>query len=130
MEMWGVNATKGKGSERNQTFMSSCNDCNVHLHMSVAPCERMVFNIPEFVGLSCFEIFHHEKCKDLFSLARGQKARTTVNNKHELFIELKEMYQQEYGDQQITPVQLKALRKRKRNHSDNDNDTNSNNNEH
>ena len=45
--------------------VSSYPNCNIIVH-SFCPAESRTNRLPLFKGLSCFEIAHHEHCKDVF----------------------------------------------------------------
>ena len=113
-EMWGLKSKKGEGGERNQKKLAFCVTFNVHAHTSIASCERMIFQIPEFKGLSCFQIFHHKKCNDLHQLAGGVKTQTKINKKHEIFDTLRSMHENKYGPPKATFDQLKKQRSEKK----------------
>ena len=52
---------------RRKKHLTVCSDpnCNIICH-SCCPEESKIGKIPQFAGLSCFEIAHHEECNNLF----------------------------------------------------------------
>jgi hypothetical protein len=52
---------------RRKKHLAMCSDpnCNIICH-SCCPEESKIGKIPQFAGLSCFEIAHHEECNNLF----------------------------------------------------------------
>ncbi len=83
--------------DRPSNFMATCVNPNcdiiIHTHFSSENTHKM-FKIPEFAGLSCFEIAHDELCTGLFLLTikkllqsmikRQLRIVTNENNKHHI----------------------------------------------
>ena len=90
--------TRGQGSEKSRSHLVKCKTCEheVWLHNKVAPCERKIFEMPEFQGLTCFEIYHHEKTIDLWGkksvTQNAEQKRSNPSPSHEVYQQIREMY--------------------------------------
>ena len=87
---------KGTGY-RSRSNLKKCQTCedigiNVHLHdiQRSHEVDHFIFKIKEFKDLTCFEIFHHEKCKGLFKLDKKNKLQ--VQSRHPVMKELAAMW--------------------------------------
>ena len=58
---------KGRKHSRSRAYLDVCSDqnCDIICHICCQEDSRMR-EITKFAGLICFEIYHHENCKDLF----------------------------------------------------------------
>ena len=76
------------------TNLSICADpnCNIISH-SCCPTESRMNRISLFKGFSCFEIAHHEYCKDVFvDIERKGKKYTRARRKHPIHEEIANLY--------------------------------------
>ena len=69
-------------------------NCPIVAHAAVPKEGIKVSCIPNFVGLTCFEIAHHPKCRDLFTRIKrkGNFYCRTIPS-HRVVQEVKELYQ-------------------------------------
>ncbi len=66
--------------------------CNLVAH-TACPNESKLHMLPQFAGLSCFEIAHHRDCKDLYyDCVRGGQVYTRSLAKHPLLDSIKNLY--------------------------------------
>ena len=77
---------KGTGY-RDTNNLKQCETCkkegiNVHLHdvERADVTHNLIFQMEEFKGLTCFDIYHHDLCKGLFKLDKNKKLQ--VQRKH------------------------------------------------
>ena len=77
---------KGTGY-RDSNNLKKCETCekggiNVHLHdvERTEVSHNFIFQMEEFKGMTCFEIYHHDLCKGLFKLDKNKKLQ--VQRKH------------------------------------------------
>ena len=86
--------TRSGGSESSRRFLVKCKDCegDLWLHNCKKPCEREIFNIPEFANMSCFEIYHSEHAKGLWDYSMKDGVRRNKRNpSHPVFKQIREM---------------------------------------
>jgi hypothetical protein len=90
-----ISDTRGKGSEISKRNLVKCKTCEheVWLHDTVAPCERKIFELREFRGLTCFQIYHHDKTDGLWGKpgVDGSK-RSNPKASHPLYQQIRQMY--------------------------------------
>ena len=83
--------------------MKKCRACgpDVWLHDVVGVCDREIFKLPQFKGKSCFEIYHSEHARGLFTTSEtgneNEIGRRNCNNRrsnpsHPVWIELRKRY--------------------------------------
>ena len=75
--------------------MTICSDpnCNIICH-STCLNETKIQQIPQFAGLTCFEIAHHPECANLFvSINRKDKTYTRSVLNHQVPIMVKDIYE-------------------------------------
>ena len=81
---------KGNG-ERAKKYMVKCAQCKgevwLHTHRD-GVCSRKIFTLPQFVGKSCFEIFHSDKAKGLWNYSMKNGKRIKVYQQVILFIKV------------------------------------------
>ena len=85
---------KARKYSRRLTHLSICADpnCNIVCH-SCCPTESRMNRLSIFKGLSCFEIAHHEYCKDVFvEIERKGKKYTRARRKHPIHEEIANLY--------------------------------------
>jgi hypothetical protein len=80
-----ISDTRGKGSEISKRNLVKCKTC--------APCERKIFELYEFRGLTCFQIYHHDKTDGLWGKP-GVDGSKCSNPKasHPLYQQIRQMY--------------------------------------
>ena len=86
---------KGRKHARRRTHLAVCSDpnCDIICHMCCQEESRMR-QIPQFAGLTCFEICHHEDCKDLFvHVPRNNMTYTRSLRNHPVRTLVKELYE-------------------------------------
>ena len=90
------NLKKGTGY-RDATNLKKCDTCekegvSVHLHdvkrSDVA--HNFIFQMEDFKDLTCFEIYHHDKCNGLFKLDKNKKLQ--VQRKHIIMATLEDKW--------------------------------------
>ena len=68
-------------------------ECNIVAHACI-PQEGKFHTLPSFAGLTCFEIAHHRRCRDLFArIERKGKWYNRTIPSHSVVQETKELYQ-------------------------------------
>ena len=86
---------KGRFFSRRKRNMVICSDpnCNIICH-STCLNETKIQKIPQFAGLTCFEIVHHPKCENLFvTINRKEKKYTRSVLNHQVPIMVKDIYE-------------------------------------
>ena len=69
---------------RNKTNMVKCTQCkgDICLHWTLPKnSDSKIFNLPEFEGMSCFEIFHSDKAKGLWSISEKRTVSPCTGNR-------------------------------------------------
>ena len=87
--------TKARQFSRRKKHLAICSDpnCNILCH-STQPDESKIRRIPEYAGLSCFEIAHHPDCADLFiEISRKGKMYTRSVSKHPMTSKIAKIYE-------------------------------------
>ena len=87
--------TKARHFSRRKKHLAICSDpnCNILCH-STQPDESKIRRIPEYAGLSCFEIAHHPDCADLFiEISRKGKMYTRSVSKHPMTSKIAKIYE-------------------------------------
>ena len=91
----GYNHKKARSFSRRISHLSVCSDpnCKVMCH-SCCPEEAKVNQLPQFSGMTCFEIAHQEQCKTLFVEVnrKGHKYIRSIT-KHSVVTQLSKLYQ-------------------------------------
>jgi hypothetical protein len=114
--MWFMKGSKGNGGFRTQKDLRYCAACKIYAHdiKRNSSNDLLIFDIPQFHGLSCFEIAHHELCNGLFNISKGKKKYTTVDKKHHIYSMLMDLYIEKFGESHITRKDLMKNRTEKR----------------
>ena len=88
---------KGRSYSRRSKFLAMCSnaDCKITAH-TCPPAATKMNTLPQFLGMSCFEIAHSEECKDLFAVLErdGQKYYRTKPT-HPIANDLLQLYQED-----------------------------------
>ena len=90
---------KARKYSRRTSHLSVCKDknCNIICH-TCCPEEAKISSLPQFRGMSCFEIAHHEECRNLFvEVNRDGKKYTRSVRKHPIATQLTKFYENLYG---------------------------------
>ena len=94
---------KGRFFSRRRKHLSTCSNpnCNIVCH-SCCPVKSNMKDIPQFVGLTCFEIAHHPDCEGLFiDVKRGEKTYTRSVKNHPVPLSIKNIYKRMQPRQSI-----------------------------
>jgi hypothetical protein len=102
--------SRGARCMKNMAYCS-CQGKKVPMHAThhdstINSCQKLFTEIPSFKNKSCFEIFHHQRCKGLWHVKSnyedhtdGSRIQTSrkliVNQKHELYKHLLSLYGKE-----------------------------------
>ena len=101
---------------RRTSHLSVCADpnCNIICH-SCCPDESRVNQLPQFKGMSCFEIAHHEQCRNLFVEVerKGQKYTRSIR-KHNIIKLVANLYRKDIDNMETEVVPKKKRRGRPR----------------
>jgi hypothetical protein len=75
------------------TNVVRCAACGLHAHNVFLPkSNRKIHQLPQFDGLTCFEIAHSEPAKGMWSTNNDGKIKNSVAHNHEVMQELRSMY--------------------------------------
>ena len=89
-----IKNNKGRKHSRRRACLAICSNqnCNIICHVCYQENSRMR-EIHKFAGLSCFEIYHHEDCKDLFVIIhRGNCTYSSSLRNHSVRKLITEIY--------------------------------------
>jgi len=94
---------KGRFYSRRRKHLSICShpNCNIVCH-SCCPVKSNMTDIPQFVGLTCFEIAHHPECEGLFiNIQQGDKKYTRSVRNHPIPMTVQKIYERMQPRQSI-----------------------------
>ena len=97
---------KARKYSRRTAYLATCKDinCNIVCH-TACPIEAKISTLPQFRGMSCFEIAHHEDCKNLFvQVERNGRMYTRSVRKHPIVTKMTKLYENLYGITEKEPV--------------------------
>ena len=97
---------KARKYSRRKSHLAICKDkhCNIMCH-TCCPEEANISTLSQFRGMSCFEIAHHEECRNLFvEVERDGRNYTRSVRKHPIVTQLKRFYENLYGIGEKTQV--------------------------
>ena len=86
--------SRNRKYSRRAKYIAKCmhNNCHVVAHAAI-PEQSKVSSLPCFGGLTCFEIAHHPRCKDMFSrIERNGKIYCRTIPSHSVVEEVKDLY--------------------------------------
>ena len=77
------------------TNVAQCKDdtCGIiaHMYPPGPDSNRLIHTLPEFHGLSCFDIVHSKAAKGIWNIGQG-KCATSVNHSHPIVKKLRQMH--------------------------------------
>ncbi len=86
--------------------------CHAHECKDTAS-SRLIFELPEYKGCSCFDIMHKlVKEEPFLNMADGKD--TTLIKSHSIFQRLEDAYHEKYGDPVYAKAQLERTKKNKK----------------
>ena len=86
----------GRKYARRKTYLATCThpDCLIMAHVC-APDENKMKTLPQFRGMSCFDIAHHPECSSMFTvIQRGNKSHLRCLPTHNISYQLQEKYKE------------------------------------
>ena len=84
---------KSLGQEKLAKKVVHCRICRIPAHPTVpVDSNRLVHDLPEFKGLTCFEILHSEQGTKIWKPTQGGKVRYSVVMSHPLVRDLRRQH--------------------------------------
>lgn len=84
---------KELGQKQMASGVGTCICCNIDAHASLLPSSnRMIHTLPQFKGLTCFQIAHSPEGMDLWRRGQSLKGSYKLDKKHAMYIELRQKH--------------------------------------